>query len=110
MGKGDISTGSLIAIFLAVIVLSIFAYLIFFYGKNPGLDCALCRSKFTHWCQMCAIQKENWNQQTWTEDVAKDQYLEDCMQDCLDISPDYCNKNTCDPYLINTTFLTTSTS
>jgi len=103
--KGDISTNTLVAILIGLIVLAIFVYLVFFYSKGSSLGCHFCKSEFAEWCQKCAVAEGNWNRTNWPNNVEMSEDLEECMLDCLKISPNDCGslRNDCLGYLPNVT-------
>jgi len=105
MKKGDLPISTLVAILIGIIVLTIVIYLMFFYSKKSSLYCRLCSSKFANWCQRCATTKDNWNRPTWPNDVEMEKDLNDCMQECLRITPNICNslRDECKAYLPNIT-------
>ena len=81
MKKGDITTGTLVAIIVGVIVVAVFVYLVFFYGKESDLDCSLCKSKFTLWCSACSTTTPN----PWGE-VEMSNSLKQCIVECLEMT------------------------
>jgi len=97
MEKGDVTIGTIIAIVIGVIVIAVFVYLVFFYGKESDLDCGLCRSRFTLWCSECSTTTPNpWGQVEMSRD------LKECIEECLGLGPDStCNdlKNQCKSYI-----------
>jgi len=78
MKKGDISTTTLVAIILGVILAAVFVYLVYFYPKQSNLDCSLCKSKFAYWCSECATAEY-----PWATDVEMSKELIECIDDCI---------------------------
>ena len=74
MEKGHISTTTLVAIILGVILVVVFVYLVYFYPKESKLNCSLCKSQFTYWCSACS---------TTTPDPWVDVEMSDDLRECI---------------------------
>jgi hypothetical protein len=100
MEKGDISTTTLVAIILGVILAVVFVYLVYFYPKQSKLNCSLCKAEFTYWCSECNTTTPNpWDDVPMSDNLIKC-IQENCIEGVTDTT-DSCNpkKNYCKSYI-----------